>query len=434
MASVTNLGRSAVVFAGCLAVAWGGYNFGRALLGPKQGGDFAQHYIVSKALMEGRVDLVYNTGQEYEQFGDRIGVRHIRGIHEGGPYRHHMTNAYPPFMAVAALPLAVFPFGTARLLFFAISLAAMLLAVGLLFLDRPREDRRRMILAGLGVMLMLFPVWYTLYMGQVTAVLLLLLVGAMELGKRDRQWSAGLLVAVAGVIKVFPFIYLLWFVLRRQYRAALWTVIFAAVLTGATLPVVGVESYATYATKVVPQQWSGGAHPRNQGFAGTFLRLLTPSHFSSPLADCPGAAKALSVAASALALLAGSMFAWRGGRGRGRGYEMGFAMFLCIALLVLGKFWDHYAVLLLPCWLLCLEVGSSEGATSPVALAATALSYCVWAFVFCTGEELEAVPRSVWGQPLHATKFAATLVLLACTWVHLRRMETPGPVTVVGRC
>jgi alpha-1,2-mannosyltransferase len=123
---------------------------------------------------------------------------------------------YPPVAAVLAwpatqvsLPLA----GTVLTLLGAISL---ILAIALV---AGRQPRRWLVVAAVvPVALLLEPVRMTLLYGQVN-LLLMALVSADCLVRTPR-WPRGLLVGIAAAIKLTPAGFVLFFLLRKDYRAA----------------------------------------------------------------------------------------------------------------------------------------------------------------------------------------------------------------------
>jgi hypothetical protein len=56
---------------------------------------------------------------------------------------------------------------------------------------------------------------------------------------RDRCWTGGTLIAIAGTMKIFPFILLALLLSRRRYREFAWSLVVAAAVTVASLAIVG---------------------------------------------------------------------------------------------------------------------------------------------------------------------------------------------------
>lgn len=129
--------------------------------------------------------------------------------------------SYPPIAAVLLSPLTLLPMPTATTLLtlLSVGLTAVVLHVFLAAAWRT-ENTARWQMAGwlLPAALMLEPVRNTINYGQVN-LLLMALVGAdcLLLGTR---WPRGALVGLAAAVKLTPAGFVLFFLLRRDYRAA----------------------------------------------------------------------------------------------------------------------------------------------------------------------------------------------------------------------
>ena len=90
------------------------------------------------------------------------------------------------------------------------------------------------------------PVRYGFWLGQTTALIFPLVVGAVVLQRRQRMLAAGLAVAVAVFIKLTPVVLVAAWLWRGPRRAALWFAVFLALLWTASLATMGVASNAQY--------------------------------------------------------------------------------------------------------------------------------------------------------------------------------------------
>lgn len=123
---------------------------------------------------------------------------------------------YPPIAAGLMMPLALVPFNVASITLTVLTIA--LLAVTLtIVLDSLGLSRRWLVL--FPVALMMEPVRATLAFGQVNVILMALVAADCLAGKT--RWPRGILVGLAAAIKLTPAAFVLFFLLRRDYRAAL---------------------------------------------------------------------------------------------------------------------------------------------------------------------------------------------------------------------
>lgn len=179
------------------------------------------------------------------------------------PTRSGMTLPfiYPPFAAVLFLVPAAVPTPVAAVLMLAISLTA--LGATVYVVVRPRAERHTAVLAAVVVgaaSLAFEPVRETLWFGQVNLVLMALVVIDC-LGPKTRL-PRGVLVGLAAAVKITPAGFLLFFLLRRDFRAlATALVTFAA--AGAVGFVVAPQASAAY--------WLGGGLTGASGMSGSIF-------------------------------------------------------------------------------------------------------------------------------------------------------------------
>ncbi|OLT20730.1 hypothetical protein BJF78_09190 [Pseudonocardia sp. CNS-139] len=197
------------------------------------------------------IDLeVYRFGvQAWLSGGDMYGPLPETSGHIALPF------IYPPFAALLMVPLAVVPWGVAWVGLLLLSAAAL---GGTLYLVARRAwpsggRAGALSVASLALPLALFvwpgraidfdvpadgpsiglePVLQTIEFGQIN-LLLMALVAADCLVARPR-WPRGLLVGIAAAVKLTPAAFVLYFLLRRDYRAAA-----VAAVTGVAATLVG---------------------------------------------------------------------------------------------------------------------------------------------------------------------------------------------------
>ncbi|OLZ50838.1 glycosyltransferase 87 family protein [Amycolatopsis keratiniphila] len=132
---------------------------------------------------------------------------------------------YPPFAALVLTPLALVPWTGAVLVLFALSLAALgITFYGIVRTLWPSGDwRKALLVASLAITPALFlePVRQTLGFGQIN-LLLMGLVAADCLLARGRYRGIG--VGLAAAVKLTPMAFLLFFLVRKDFRGALTAV------------------------------------------------------------------------------------------------------------------------------------------------------------------------------------------------------------------
>ena len=143
---------------------------------------------------------------------------------------------YPPFAAIAMVPLTVVPYGVAFTLQLIASVASLALCIALAIrVAWPAGGWRAAVVLGvpaLAAMLLIEPVAQTFAFGQINLVLMVLVL-ADCLAPRT-WWPRGLLLGLAAAIKLTPGGLVLYFLVRRDWKAA-----GVAVVTGIVATAIG---------------------------------------------------------------------------------------------------------------------------------------------------------------------------------------------------
>jgi alpha-1,2-mannosyltransferase len=132
------------------------------------------------------------------------------------------------------LPLEVLPWTAAWIALYAASLCSVAVTLYLVarrvWPEGGRPGALSVASAALPLALLLEPVLETFKFGQVNLVLMALV--AVDCLSSRTRWPRGLLVGIAAAVKLTPAAFVLFFLLRRDRRAALVAVVTAAVATG----------------------------------------------------------------------------------------------------------------------------------------------------------------------------------------------------------
>ncbi|WP_046302075.1 MULTISPECIES: glycosyltransferase 87 family protein [unclassified Mycobacterium] len=256
---------------------------------------------------------------------------------------------YPPIAAVLFAPLTWVSLGTATAalivlstLLLVVSITIVLTGLGVRFDAHPdcgpawwhRGVVATAIVAA-SIWLDAEPIWANFDFGQVNAVLMTLVIA--DCVPRRTYWPRGALLGVAVALKLTPAVFLLYFLLRRDRRAAVTTVasFLAATLVGFVMAWSDSWQYWTH-TVSDTDRIGGASLNTNQNLAGALARL--------PLND---QLRSVLWLAGCLAVLAAM---WWAGRRVLRAGEPILAL-VCVALfglVVSPVSWSHHWVWMLP--------------------------------------------------------------------------------------
>ncbi len=127
---------------------------------------------------------------------------------------HGLLFTYPPFAAITFVPLAVLE-GAAGWLLTLLSIVALVLVVAVIARELRLSRSATALLLVAAVVLE--PVTRTLVLGQINLVLMAVVV--VDLFVMPRR-ARGLLIGIAAGVKLTPAVFVIYFLVKRDYRAA----------------------------------------------------------------------------------------------------------------------------------------------------------------------------------------------------------------------
>jgi alpha-1,2-mannosyltransferase len=184
----------------------------------------------------------------------------------------HLPYLYPPFAVVLLAPFTVLPFWLASAALAIATIAALLVVVVVVL--RALDVRPTPLLLGalLPVTLFVEPVRETLHFGQINVFLMALV--AADCLVRTPRWPRGALVGVAAAIKLTPAVFVLFFLLRGDRRAAVTAGVSFAVATAAGFLLSWSNSVRFWTQEVIGSaQHRGMANEMNQSVKVVLVRF-----------------------------------------------------------------------------------------------------------------------------------------------------------------
>ncbi|WP_223198839.1 glycosyltransferase 87 family protein [Solihabitans fulvus] len=329
---------------------------------------------------------------------------------------------YPPLAAVLFSPLALIPRWLAVALVLAVSFGA--LAFTLHLVVRRAADwflgwaPAAVVAVALPLLTGFEPVRETLTFGQVNLVLMALVAADCLLP--STRWPRGTLIGIAAAIKLTPAAFLLFFLVRKDFRAAVTSgvVFLLAVASGFLLA--GADSLRYWRSTFLDADRAGNpTFASNQSLRGALVRL-----------GLPGATVQLLWVVLAVAVVVVGWVAIRRllGTGLPGAEPLAVAANATVALLVSPVSWSHHWVWATPCLVLLfgLAVRTRDRGLAIACLLASA--------VFAIGPQW-LVPNRYYvelrwnlGQHLVGDLYVLTglAFLVACCVLPARLLRPPG--------
>lgn len=330
--------------------------------------DFSHYYLSALAMRNG----INPYTADLRPLGQRLGLEGIA----------RATDT--PFFLLCFEPLTWWRPAPAYWIWLAFNAAALALAMALIVRAASPLDWRQ--LSSLCAIILLYPPLSNhIFYAQTQIVILLLVVVVMRALESGHDRAAGLALAVAGLLKVFPLAIVGYFVMRRRWRALAWTANGLIVGTALTIFAFGASRNAgfvagTYLTRSVGFL----ARPANVALGSFISRMFYYAAGNVAMAPWLDWTRALTMAAAEVALIGWTIFATLpradGLHGDpdalGRDASRSFGMWVVASILLSPTAWIHYMVLLILPFMLIAAAGWN-GTASSRTLWAMAASYAV---------------------------------------------------------
>ena len=235
------------------------------------------------SLFDGMIDLrVYRMGGSV--LLDRASLYDAQLAGSGLPF------TYPPFAAIAMVPLAAVPWGVALVVWTTISVLciAAIWRISLpgsawALLPENLRDRRLVVLAALtAASLLLEPVWQTIQFGQINLLLTAMIL--LDLVRPAGAKWRGFWVGVAIGVKLTPLPFLAFLLITKQWRAFRNGVLGLLATMAIGFAVVPNQSWEYWTVVIRNANRVGGlAYTANQSFRGFLSRLGDDAGWVGPV-------------------------------------------------------------------------------------------------------------------------------------------------------
>jgi alpha-1,2-mannosyltransferase len=298
--------------------------------------DFLQDYVLAKAIAE--------RANPYVPIS--VLAQRYLGPLPQAVFPH--PSPHPPPLGVLFLPLIVLDYSTAALLWLVFELGCLVAAVYML--GRAVGVRLPILrtLALTAALLVWYPFSFGLVFGQLMIPMLCLLAGARLAMRSGRDGSGGVLIGLALLLKPIAWPLLLMLALLRRWRALAASAVSVLVGYVIALPLVGVDVFLDYFTRVVPLVSNAyRSDPWNFSLASLGWKLfegtgskVTIGLEAPPLVESVSAARAASFFAPVFAVLLAAAVVRRAAD-----IDISLGVMLGVSILIAPITWSHYLVL-----------------------------------------------------------------------------------------
>lgn len=157
---------------------------------------------------------------------------------------------YPPVALLWFLALIWLPFSGAYWTWFGIQVLMIICILWGVFKLSHTPVKNWALAGSLGVVLLFTPLFTSLRTGQVNILLATLLVALVLLLKQKYQRWAAVVLAGMIFIKLYPVVFIVYFLIKKQYRLVLYTLGALIIWLGVSTLIFGIEPHLTYVKKI----------------------------------------------------------------------------------------------------------------------------------------------------------------------------------------
>ncbi|MFQ3682960.1 glycosyltransferase 87 family protein [Roseiflexus sp.] len=314
--------------------------------------------------------ILFRGAREWMRGGSMYDIEAVLTNHFGHVFK------VPPFYGMLFVPFVGMD-GMTVLLGHRIMNTVLIATTALIWLRMWRLPFVSLSAASLLIVFNFRPLADTLAYGQIDLVLLFLLTLALWALRGGRDATAGVLVALGTLFKIYPILLLAFFVVKGHWRALIGFVVTMALCNGVAIAIIGWNEHVIYITQVLPNIGGTTSWVENQTISG-FLARLTDSPRSATIYQ-NDMVRLLGTLISGAVSLVACVLALRPVSRESTGYALQYSLFLLLMVLASPAAWMHYETLLvIPFGALLLHL--RERTVSLTYASALALSFALIAY------------------------------------------------------
>lgn len=209
---------------------------------------------------------------------------YYRGIQDYLNHKNPYANPsggkviYPPISLVLLAPFGLLPYELAERVWTLVSYISIIGSIFILFKSAERKASLVPFLTVYSLFMLSFPVKFTLGMGQINLILLLLISLSFYYFRKKQQYLSGAILATAASIKLSPIVLLLFYVRKKQWKIVVSCIVIFALLNLLGIELLGMQATKDYWRDIFPNiPTVGNASYYNQALTGWLSRALIPN-------------------------------------------------------------------------------------------------------------------------------------------------------------
>lgn len=310
--------------------------------------DFPQDYIAGQQLLAGKSVYPSHFASMYASL---LSIKEGKNTNIYQRIEH--LNPHPPFTAMLLFPLWFLSFHHAIFLWGLITLLCMFFSIFLLIRS---EDISLLYFPLLSLFVLAWPPFQSnLFFGQISVLITLFVTTGWYYLKKHRENISGIFIALATMLKFYPGLFMIYFLVTKKWKAFRSSVIVSVIIIVLTF-IVTKNDFLHLIVNVMPRDihyWQADMvnSSLNGFFSKLFLPMLTFKTTAFAVFISPFMKNLLFYTAAGSLLLYSIWYINRYNHTN----DLGFSLFLILSLLLSPLCWDHFLTLLLLSFVIILK-------------------------------------------------------------------------------
>ena len=349
--------------------------------------DFGKFYVSANLFYQGKSIYSPISVDAFEEVTGEIGLKITRDT-------MHPNLNLPP-STLLFLTIGLINIRNAYILWSILSIILGLIASWLLY-NSYRDRFSRKYLISIPIFLFaFFPTYITIIYGQVSLLLLFIIVLAWSALRSEYEIIAGIFFGFALNIKIFTGLFLIVFLLQKRFKLIFWYVGSFLIINILAFVTFGIETYIEFINNLSAITWYSASW--NASILGFYTRILGGSE-GKPLINLPELAYGLNYASTIILLL---ILAWAVKTQRNKNIKMYddlvFSLGIVFMLLLSPLGWMYYFVLLIIPVIILWQVKDTRYITYFRVLIIIAWILSSIPHVLTPSPEIKTIDMFVWG-------------------------------------
>lgn len=203
-------------------------------------GDFGNYYYGSKLFIDSKFSLLdYQSISHFNQ--------QIRTYGESHFFENY--TPVPPFSLIAYLPFVFLSCFKAKLIFNVISVLFFCFSLQRFLSYFSIQGWQAYLIP----FIFLYPLYNCIYQGQSYLIVTAFLMESFLASEKSKYWLSAFCLALCISLKLFPVFMLVYFVLKKEYRIAIYSIVLTLVLFLVTLIFTDIDIILYYVKEVIPR-------------------------------------------------------------------------------------------------------------------------------------------------------------------------------------